>query len=486
MSPRQPSRACVANRKNLRDRGASPECEMKPAHLVEDYQSPGGGGGIDDEFQDPIPLDGIPEDLKERMVAVAPVLQGRHGVYDARFFTVVAGLCPRGTCVDQVLQQTQVTDAEIFEKWKTRSDPYRFPISLCVDNEQAKQFSEHYSCVYGGSPCNEQFSLRFLRACFATFVHKLEIDWVAEAIKRRNTRMDQKKLNRHKLGPVAIREQLASLCAIMNSFATTASGHKRRKRGSPTRKSSKAIAEAEAELLEFRKLRDQAAVAHRAILRSLMESKEALVTCAKDRGELEIRYAKGIHCNPADPSCEGTSAVSMQKLLQGRETLQKLITMSETEEQAKASIKSIEGGSLALSTRTYEMCKAAVVESEEKLGKLKSASLVLRPRAPFIYPTGKSVPEMWRTEPKFCAGCKKQGFVARAVIIASCGCEYHPVCIAQLLAEHKHICPRCEDQFSGASMAQFGYPLTSRMEKDVSNMITRLEAEAAAKLGEII
>jgi hypothetical protein len=176
----------------------------------------------------------------------------------------------------------------------------------------------------------------------------------------------------------------------------------------------------------------------------------------------------------------------MQKLLQGRETLEKLITLSEAEEKAKASIKSIEGGSLALSTRTYDMCKAAVVESEEKLSKLKTASLVLRPRAPFMYPTGKSVPELWRTEPKFCAGCKKQGFVARAVIIASCGCKYHPVCIAQLLADHKYICPRCEDQFSGAWMAQFGFPLTPWMERDVSNMTTRLEAEAAAKLGELI
>lgn len=103
-----------------------------------------------------------------------------------------------------------------------------------------------------------------------------------------------------------------------------------------------------------------------------------------------------------------------------------------------------------------------------------------------MYPIGQSVPVMWRTEPKFCAGCMKQGFVARAVIIASCGCEFHAICIAQLLAKHKDNCLRCEDKFSGAWMAQFGYLLTSQMQEDVSTMKTRLEAEAIAKLGDVI
>lgn len=149
-------------------------------------------------------MEGIPEELKARMVAVAPVLQGRHGVYDERFFTVIAGLSATGVQVDQVLQETPVTDSEITQKWRTRADPYRFPINLCADNEQVAQFYAHYRVVYGGQPPNDAFSLRFLRACFATFVHKVQVDWVSEAIKRRNIRMDQKKLNRHRLGPVAI------------------------------------------------------------------------------------------------------------------------------------------------------------------------------------------------------------------------------------------------------------------------------------------
>src|SRR5579875_1820929 len=133
------------------------------------------------------------------MVVVAPVLQGRHGVYDARFFTLVVGLCPHGIPVDQVGSLTQVCDTEIFQKWKTRTSEPRYPISLCVDKEQAKQFQDHHRLMYGGSIDNDQFSLKFLRACYATFVHNLEIDWVAEAIKRRNTRMEHHKSNRHKL-----------------------------------------------------------------------------------------------------------------------------------------------------------------------------------------------------------------------------------------------------------------------------------------------
>jgi len=69
---------------------------------------------------------------------------------------------------------------------------------------------------------------------------------------------------------------------------------------------------------------------------------------------------------------------------------------------------------------------------------------------------GKSVLAMWRTNPKFYESFPKQSFVGRVVIIASCVCEFHPMCIATLMVKYKHSCPCCEDKFIGAWIAQFG------------------------------
>ena len=110
------------------------------------------------------------------------------------------------------------------------------------------QFYAHYRVVYGGQPPNDAFSLRFLRTYFATFIHKVQVDWVSEAIKRRNIRMDQKKLNRHRLGPVAIREQLATLCTIVNSIIPPSSGNRGSDSNSRTIRGSSSVAKAEAEL----------------------------------------------------------------------------------------------------------------------------------------------------------------------------------------------------------------------------------------------
>lgn len=83
-----------------------------------------------------------------------------------------------------------------------------------------------HKLVYGGHSCNDSFSLRFLRTCSATFVHKVDMVSVLEAIMRCSKQMDKRKLNRHKLGPMAIRVQLATLSALVHNFNVNACGHR--------------------------------------------------------------------------------------------------------------------------------------------------------------------------------------------------------------------------------------------------------------------
>ena len=173
MSPGRNTRACAARRRLSEEDGrkGTEDRDSIPLNSAEDVvpKDNDDSGNIafritNDKFQEPICMEGIPELLKQHMHAVAPVLQGRHGVYDEQFFGTVVGLCSRGILVDQVLQKTGVIDIEIREKWKhPPGDKYRFPMALSTDNAQAAQFLEHYQQVYGGRPCNNSFSLRFLR-----------------------------------------------------------------------------------------------------------------------------------------------------------------------------------------------------------------------------------------------------------------------------------------------------------------------------------
>lgn len=516
MSPGLNTRACAARRRRSYvedERMVTEDRDSIPPNLVEDVVPDDDDGaniavGVpSDEFQEPIPMEGIPELLKQYMCAVSPVLQGRHGVYDEQFFGTIVGLCSRGILVDQVLQKTGVTDIEIQEKWKQQAgDKYRFPMALSTDSTQAAQFLEHYQQVYGGQPCNDSFSLRFLRACFATFIHKVEINWVKEAVKRRKVRMEQKGLNRHKLGPVAMRQQLAALCAAVAVHyrppeSTTTSQlpmstpvsnrypgsrrHASSKRHSHSRISSSVIARAESELRGYLKLAQEARTSRDLIFKTMEELGEALVALERDERALNAQYTALVD-EATVMQRQGAHESAMLKLKEGQHLVDKLISTKDMHAKSLHSIRAIRASALPEALKAVAHSKTCVAKAVSNFEKLKGSSFAMRPRAPFVYPATHSEPPLSITGPKFCAGCKKKGFVARAVIIASCGCGFHPICIALLLEENKHMCPCCETAFSGAWLAQLGVPLTSQMEQDVANMKRRLEAEAPLKTGELI
>lgn len=172
----------------------------------------------DSQLEEPMALDGIPEAIQQRMYAAAPVLRGRLGAYTKEFFADVVGLCGEGVTLNQVLQTMPVIDEEILAVWKPGKYPCRFEIVNCTDRNLAEKFVEHHLRVYGQRPNNLYFSLRFLRGCYATFVHGKDVDWTAEALLWRNMRIKARTKNPNKLEPVALRQQLIALCRIIASY----------------------------------------------------------------------------------------------------------------------------------------------------------------------------------------------------------------------------------------------------------------------------
>lgn len=454
--------------------------ETGPSDVGDGTVSIGRGDIGSDEFQEPIMLDGISEDLQQRMYAVAPMLKGREGVYDERFFTLVCGLCNHGVEVDQVQTVAAVSDAEILTKWSPSSDKYRFAIDNCVDQDQAAQFCEHYRLVYGGHPTNSSFSMRFLRACYATFVHNVKVDWVAEAVKRHKIRMSTKSLNRHKLGPVAMREQLASLCAVV-AASKAATGFKRsssKRPKSPKLQRDQAIREVETALRDSYKLQEEAMAVQDDLLQTVIKLKQGLLSNGEQMSAIQEEYNEA-YAVANELKLRGTNQLSAQKWREGKDLLEKLIEMSDSQQKTEESILVIETSKLPEAANAVERAARAIAANKEKLLSLQNFTLMLQTRAPFLYPTGTSLPEL-PTESKLrlCAGCGQHGFVACAIVVGSCGCGFHPTCIAVLLQFKRPTCPRCCTSFTGAWMAQFGLPLTAEMEEDVSTVKKSLEATA--------
>ena len=173
-----------------------------------------------EEFSDPFDLANFEEGLRQRMVVAAPMLMGRDAEYGSDFFTGVVGLCDKGPHLKDVAKCYHfITDEEIAAVWKTGVSKGRYEFARCEDDGQLKTFGQQYFKVYGNRPHNNYFCLRFLRACFATFVYKKQVNWCAEALDRHQSRQKTAFRNPSKLGPVATRCQEEGLCRIIKELS---------------------------------------------------------------------------------------------------------------------------------------------------------------------------------------------------------------------------------------------------------------------------
>ena len=131
------------------------------------------------------------------------------------------GLCDFGVEVDDVLKKTPITDDEVLQTWKQKKNANRLPLADCTNHEQMLLLTDHFKCVYGGRADNKAFCIRYLRACFATFIHKIAINWAVEASNKRAARVSQtgttsiKKL----MQPIGFRKQLQGLVDLIANIA---------------------------------------------------------------------------------------------------------------------------------------------------------------------------------------------------------------------------------------------------------------------------
>lgn len=432
------------------------------------------------EFDEPFHLVDIQNDLRERIVAAAPMLLGRDAHYGREFFTTRVGLCAEGPLVKQVSKVYPfITDKEVTDVWKPSSQPHRYELARCTDPTQLKTFGQQYFKVYGNKPDNAYYSLRFLKACYATFVYEKPVNWCTEALSRMAHRLKNQQRNPQKLGPVAMRCQVEGLCKIIsqlscrsneaNDFSAPASiqglvaaQEEENIRANEVEAISAPLQETRLKLdAAFKKMRAEDDEAEDALNSAYIAASKETKRLLRE-GAPVAEYAK--------------KAAEMEELST------QLASLREADATFRAEVLQLELDA-ATQQAAHKAAIAALTIAQAQVAKARQQSLTLKTPRPFDYPTQSSIPPLGLEGKDTCAYCGL-GFVWKAAVLSSCGCFLHAPCVAELMAGQDYKCKRCKDphlasspiHLAGPWVAQFGGLMESHHHTDCSMFSSVLRA----------
>ena len=137
-------------------------------------------------------------------------------------------------------------------------------------------------------------------------------------------------------------------------------------------------------------------------------------------------------------------------------------TISDAIETTKQTNQQLEGSLSDLKVAETELLRSMQSMVQKREGDLLDAisDVGLFPRHAL-----KSLPERDAMEDicPYCSGA----FLANAFVLLSCGCRYHPPCMRALILKGQMNCKACGARPHGTWMAYWGFPLNSRMMREL-------------------
>jgi hypothetical protein len=442
-----------------------------------------GEGGTDrvfstEEFGDPINLNDIEEGLRQRLIVAAPMLMGRDAVYGSDFFTDVVGLCDQGPVLRDVSKvYSFITDEEVTSVWKEGVSKGRYDFSRCQDEDQLKMFGQQYFKVYGNRPHNNYFCLRFLKACFATFIHQKPVNWCAEALDRHQSRIKSASRNPSKLGPVATRCQVEGLLKIIKELSTT---DKVQSGPDPNARELLVAIEVEKEKADIVKTIEERVQILRLKYNDSLERMraESFEIAEEDLNEKYVTKQKEARqiLRSVGPTVQYKAAVAESENL-----FKQLANMREGDALIRENVVQLELD-LANETNVLENAKADLESSAIVVSTARGQMLTLKTPRVFQYPKPPSVPPLGYAGKESCAYCGL-GFVWKAAVLSSCGCFLHPPCVAEIISTQIYQCKVCKDILLASSpihlteawVAQFGGVLNPHQQIECASFSAVLE-----------
>ena len=432
-----------------------------------------------EEFNDPFDLSGFGEGLRERMLVAAPMLKGRDAEYGREFFSGVIGLSDQGPLLKDVAKcYGFITDEEIGAVWKTGLSKGRYEFSRCEDEGQLKTFGQQYFKVYGNRPHNNYFCLRFLRACYATFVYGRPVNWCAEALDRHQSRLKSASRNPSKLGPVATRCQVEGLCSIIKELSVSKGGGPDDFRPDQELRDALELEHQQAEAVKILEEHlHETRQRYNAVMGGMLaESSEIAEADINDKYVAKLREARQI-LREQGPTVEYKAAIADSEVL-----YKGLAEMREADARIRDTLVELEL-EISNEAKVLENAKADLTKTKGAVYKARGLILSLKTPRVFEYPKDHSVPPLGYQGKETCAYCGL-GFAWKAAILSSCGCLLHPPCVAEVIACQNYRCNVCKDVLLASSpihlveawVAQFGGKLNNQQETECSSFAVVLKA----------
>ena len=98
--------------------------------------------------------------------------------HGSKFFTYIVGLCNQRPLVRDVSKYYNlIIQDKVKDVWKEGVKSGCYILVRCKNEEQLKMFGQQYFKVYGNKFDNYYYLLRYLKACYATFIHNKSINW---------------------------------------------------------------------------------------------------------------------------------------------------------------------------------------------------------------------------------------------------------------------------------------------------------------------
>ena len=409
-----------------------------------------------EEFDQPFDLGDIQGDIREKMIVAAPMLMGRYAGYGREFFTDVVGLCDQGPLIRNVAKvYSFIRDEEISAVWKEGATKGRYELARCEDPELLKKFRHHFFKVYGNKPDNTYFPLRFLKACYATFVHNKPVNWCAEALDRHSARLKNARRNPAKLGPIATRCQVEGLCKIIQELSW--------RNGEDAANVQELLAAQEEERGRSKEL-TSATVVFEGSVKRYDTALEKMTNEATDDAvdALNVKYSE-LQKKSRRVLVEGGAAQEYKALTNEMECI-------------SVQIAKLRDGNAELQSRVLELrselnkhrfsknaATLAWESAKANVDKVRGKMLTLKTPRVFEYPHESSIPPLGILGQDVCSYCGL-GFVWKAAVLSSCGCFLHPPCVAEMIGSQNYKCKKCKDQLLASSplhltgqwVAQFG------------------------------
>ena len=399
-------------------------------------------------WEAPFDLEGIPTDLREKLVLAAPCLLGRSAaVHDQDFFHRVVGLCKEG-CTPKEVTEKMVPANTYEETWPPGegANKTRYLLDRCKDSKARDMYLRMYQRVYGDAPDNKAFSQTFLRACVYYYSGGRDnnVNWAAAAAKVNQERRAHAANNPQKLSPPALKQQMAGIISAVATY------YLHNGVGTGARKVDALLKELQlqtSKLQQSASALDKKKLAHLGLHAQILalETEDERLNSMKE----DLRRRSKKHATAGE--LQEKADVDKEQ----REISKAIAANNDALEAAQEEAATL-ASTLERDSSAYRSSQQQLRQLEKNCASERIAQHSIKPKRP----VGKNMSEAGvplKINLDSACRCCNYLFVSNCAVPYSCGCLFHPWCLFPALISGRGNCPLCGKLGDASWLESWGF-----------------------------